>query len=135
MFQHKTDIYCEHQSYQERGEILSLKPWNFVKMSSGNILISVKGGNQMKMHLLRLICTHSIILWHYESFDGDSVDKYDEDNHEGDGEDDQEHDGEDDNEEEDESIVFRLWRIVGAHSIISVALLWLQQSTARNHFE
>ena len=25
MFQHKTDIYCEHQSYQERSEILSLK--------------------------------------------------------------------------------------------------------------
>ena len=33
------------------------------------------------------------------------------------------------------TILLWLWRIVGAHSIIFVALLWLQQSTARSRFE
>ena len=63
MFHHKTDIYCEHQSYQGRGEILSLKS---LKLWQNVIILkSVKGGNQKKRHLLRLLCTHSIILWQY----------------------------------------------------------------------
>ena len=93
MFQHKTDIYCEHQSYQKRGEILSLKTLKIWQIVIVQHLKSVNGGNQTKF------CTHSIILWHYESFDGDSIDSHGNDDQEDDGDDN--HDEDDDDDDDD----------------------------------